>query len=210
MSKRKQKTNEKAPKTPPEDTDASETSEPVSAEEERTEAPEEDPCAALTDRLLRLQADFDNYRKRTIRERENQRLRSIEDLILELLPILDHLELGLQTAKEHKVTPSVIHGFQLVLDQALGVLGKFGLEPIDAVDQPFDPNCHESVAVAPSETVPRDAVLSQIRRGYRLGTQLLRPAQVVLSLGSADEKTKKAPKTKPGKTDSSGCANRAE
>lgn len=140
---------------------------------------------ALRDRLLRLQADFDNYRKRTLRERESERVRANEDLVLGLLPILDHLELGIESAVKHAVDASVVQGFRLVYDQAVGALHKFGMEPIEAENQPFDPNHHESVAVMPSDTVPRDHVVAQVRRGYRLGAQLLRASQVVLSAGPA-------------------------
>ncbi len=143
--------------------------------------------AALNDRLLRLQADFENYRKRMLREREAERLRANEGLMQELLPVLDHLELGLKTAEKNKVESSVIQGFEMVLNQALGVLRKFGLEPMDAEGELFDPHAHESVALAPSDTTPRDMVLTQVRRGYRLGSQLLRPAQVVVSTGPVSE-----------------------
>lgn len=151
--------------------------------------------AALNDRMLRLQADFDNYRKRTLRQRESERLRANEDLMLELLPILDHLEMGLKTADEHRIPASVRQGFQMVYDQALGSLRKFGLEQIDASDQPFDPHLHESVTLAPSESAPRDHVLAQLRYGYRLGSQLLRPAQVVVSSGPADAEAAETEKT---------------
>ncbi len=175
----KEPEGEAAPPNPPEKKDAGS----KSGAEDSAAAERE----ALNDRLLRLQADFENYRKRTLREREAERLRANEDLMQELLPVLDHLELGLKTAEKHKVESSVIQGFEMVLDQALGVLRRFGLEPMDAEGELFDPHAHESVALAPSDTTPRDMVLTQVRRGYRLGSQLLRPAQVVVSKGPATQ-----------------------
>ena len=181
MKKSKKGEGEATPPKSPEKTDT--------GPESRTEDSGAAERAALNDRLLRLQADFENYRKRMLREREAERLRANEDLMQELLPVLDHLELGLKTAEKHNVESSVIQGFEMVLDQALGVLRTFGLEPVDAEGELFDPHAHESVALAPCDTTPRDMVLTQVRRGYRLGSQLLRPAQVVVSRGPAEEKS---------------------
>lgn len=154
-----------------------------------TAAPPEETAdmQALKDRLLRLQADFDNYRKRTLRERNDVYRRANEDLMQELLPVMDHLEMGLRTAREQGVQEGVCHGFQLVYEQLQAALTRFGLSPVDAEGEPFDPNLHEAISVAPSADVPRDRVLVQTRRGYRLGDLLLRPAQVVLSGGPAEE-----------------------
>ena len=142
--------------------------------------------ASLQDRLLRLQADFDNFRKRTARDRQETTLRANEDLLRELLPVADHFELGLQQAVKGGLDPAVRQGLQHVLDQFLAALGRFGLVPIAAVGQPSDPNVHESVALTPSAEFPRDVVVCEIRRGYKLGAQLLRAAQVVLSSGAAE------------------------
>ncbi|HOW97981.1 MAG TPA: nucleotide exchange factor GrpE [Kiritimatiellia bacterium] len=137
----------------------------------------------LKDQMLRLQADFDNYRKRALRDRQDQSARAAEDLLRALLPVSDHFEMGLKTAREHGADPAVVEGFQLVLDQFQAVLRKAGLEPVPAEGQPFDPAVHEAVSHLPSETVPADAVIEQTRAGYRLGGKLLRAAQVVVSRG---------------------------
>ncbi|MDZ4199877.1 MAG: nucleotide exchange factor GrpE [Kiritimatiellia bacterium] len=143
----------------------------------------ESDLVALTDRLLRLQADFDNYRKRIQRDQVETYRRSLESLMSELLPILDHFELGLKNAAALHLPETMRQGFVLVYDQLQSALSKFGLSPIDAPGQPFDPALHESIAAIPSDQ-PRDTVLEQTRRGYRLGDQLLRPAQVVLAAES--------------------------
>ncbi len=137
----------------------------------------------LNERLLRLQADFDNFRKRTQRERAELIATANADLIDGLLPLLDHYELGIQNARSHEANASVIDGFQLIFDQMMSYLGRFGLEPIDAEGQPFDPHQHEAITHLPSPEHPADTVMTQTRRGFRLGAKLLRPAQVVVSSG---------------------------
>jgi molecular chaperone GrpE len=141
----------------------------------------------LADRLLRLQADFENFKKRTRRERGELVRRAAEDLMTELLPILDHFELGFENASNHEANPNVVEGFQIVYNQMVSGLKKHGLEPIDAVGQPFDPHLHEAITYLPSEEHPADHVIQQTRRGYMLGDRLLRAAQVVVSSGSIPE-----------------------
>lgn len=157
--------------------------EPAATPAATEESSVESDLAALTDRLLRLQADFNNYRKRVQRDQAESRLRSLEALMTDLLPALDHFELGLRNAAEAGLPEATREGLALVCDQFHAVLSKHGLRPIDAQGQPFDPDIHESVSAVASGA-PRDTVVDQIRRGYRLGDLLLRPAQVVLSAGA--------------------------
>lgn len=139
----------------------------------------------LKDRHLRLQADFDNFRKRTQRERSELQVRATEDLVAELLPVLDHFELGLRMAAAQQAAPAVRDGFQMVYDQLLAVLRKVGVTTFEASGR-FDPHLHEAVTHAPSPDHPADTIVSQLRRGYKLGERLLRPAQVVVSSGPPD------------------------
>lgn len=142
----------------------------------------------LRDRHLRLQADFDNFRRRTQRERVEAQARAHEELLRALLPVLDHFEIGLRSAAEHGADASVRSGFQLVQDELVRVLDRAGLTALDvAPGQPFDPHQHEAVTHAPSTEHPADTVLQQVRRGYKLGPQLLRPIQVVVSSGAPAE-----------------------
>jgi len=141
----------------------------------------------LADRLLRLQADFENFKKRTRRERSELVRRAAEELMTELLPILDHFELGFENASNHEANPAVVEGFRIVYDQMLSGLRKHGLEPIDSVGQPFDPHLHEAITYLPSDEYVADSVIQQTRRGYLLGDRLLRAAQVVVSSGPAPE-----------------------
>lgn len=140
-----------------------------------------DELDRLRDRLLRLQAEFDNYRKRTEREREEQARRSTERLMRSLLPTLDNFEMGLKSAAAEDAAGPVIHGMKLILSELRSALENEGLQPIDAEGRPFDPRLHEAVAVVPSRNHEDGTVVQQIRRGYRLGDYLLRPASVVVA-----------------------------
>ena len=139
--------------------------------------------AALKDKQLRLMADFDNFRKRQTRERDETVRRATETLLQELLPVLDHLELALSNAP-NKADP-LAAGVQMIADQFRSALQRFDLKPFHAVGEPFDPNRHEAVSELASADVPAHHVLHQLRRGYMLGGRLLRPAQVVISSGPA-------------------------
>ena len=153
------------------------------AKTETAASPAPADAEVLKDKLLRLQADFDNFRKRTHREKTELFARANEQLMAELLSVVDHFELGMTTAVEHKTDDAVRHGFQLVYDQLIGVLKKFGLTPLDVHSAAFDPHLHEAVTHVPSKEYPTDDIISQVRRGYKLGDKLLRPIQVVVSSG---------------------------
>ncbi len=140
---------------------------------------------SLRDQFIRLQADFANFRNRTQRERLELYQRANEDLFLEILPVLDHYEMGLQTAEQHHADKAVVDGFKMVYDQFQGVLKKFNLVAIEAVGQSFDPHKHEALTHMPSEEFPAETCSIQIRRGYLFGDKLLRAAQVVVSSGPA-------------------------
>ena len=139
------------------------------------------PEKQLDDRLLRLQADFENYRKRSVREKIEMTRRANEDLIGALLPVMDNLARGLQQAREHKAGEAFMAGLQMVHDQFAGVLRKFGVVPMETVGQPFDPRRHEAIAHMPSAGHPEGTVLQETLKGYLLGDALLRPAQVVVA-----------------------------
>ena len=149
----------------------------------------------LKDRHIRLQADFDNFRKRTERQRIEAQARAHEDLMKALVPVLDHFELGLRSAAAHGADEAFCAGFRMVQDELARVLERAGLTAIDAAEgAPFDPHQHEAVTHAPSNQHPVDTVVQQTRRGYRLGPVLLRPVQVIVSSGPAAQ----APATEAG------------
>ena len=148
--------------------------------------PQPSPEEVLQDRLLRLQADFDNYRKRMDREKKDWIAFASEKLVLELLPVLDHFELGLADSAKNGAPAAFVEGFQLVCNQLRAALEKAGVQAIDAEGAAFDPHVHEAITHLPSDDVPADHVVAQTRRGYKLGDKLLRAAQVVVSSGPAD------------------------
>ena len=147
--------------------------------------PKDVELATLRDRLLRLQADFDNFRKRTVRDREDMARRASERILKELLPAIDHFDLGIQAARKSHIKHAVVEGFEGILKQFQGILEKSGVTPIETRGQVFDPHCHECVTQIPSEEHPESMVIEETRKGYRLGTYVLRASQVIVSSGPA-------------------------
>lgn len=138
------------------------------------------------DQYLRLRADFENFRKRTRREKEEWTQRCLENLCGDLLTVLDHFDLGLENGKGVEAAEDVVKGFDLVRGQLGTVLGKYGLSPLVAEDGPFDPNRQEAITHLPSPEVPEGHVVAMTRKGYLMGDRLLRPVQVVVSAGEPE------------------------
>ncbi len=167
--------------------------EPTPPPAESAPAPQPEPApdprdaeiAGLKDRLLRLQADFENFRKRVARDREDNARRASEALLKELLPVADHLELGVSSARSHHVKHTVVEGLESIQKQLEQVLAKAGVTAIETKGRPFDPRLHECVAHIPSEEHPENTIVTETRRGFMLGTYVLRAPQVVVSSGSA-------------------------
>ena len=152
----------------------------------------EDPMAGLQgdldrfrDLALRSQADFENYKKRSAREKEEAIKYANSSLLERLVGIIDNFELGLAAAKEQGADSPIYSGMVLVQKQLNDLLAENGLQPIEAEGKTFDPNVHEAIAHEPSDRVPQESVVRQTRRGYRLKDRLLRPAKVVVSSGPA-------------------------
>jgi len=137
------------------------------------------------DLALRSQADFENYKKRCAREKEEAIKYANNSLLQRLVAIIDNFELGLAAAKEQGQQSPIYSGMVLVQKQLNDLLAENGLQPIEAEGKPFDPNLHEAIAHEPSDQVPEETVLRQVRRGYRIKDRLLRPAKVVVSSGPA-------------------------
>lgn len=134
--------------------------------------------AALTDRHLRLAAEFDNYRKRTERERAEQYMRAQGDLVKRLLEPIDDLERVGDYTDSTAVT-AVLEGIQLVERKLLQSLQAAGLEAIDPAGQPFDPNGMEAIGVVPTEDSAQDGIVADVyQKGYRFQGHLVRPARV--------------------------------
>ena len=180
---------EKKNKSVEETQDEPETEQPEATEEvEEISAPVKEEEEPLQLQLLRMKADFDNFRKRQVRERIEWITRANEDLFLELLPVLDHYEMGLKSAEEHQTDNSVIEGFRLVYDQLIDLLKKSNVTPMETIGEPFDPHHHEALTHMPSDQ-PAETIVEEFRKGYMLGDKLLRAAQVVVSSGSPEEES---------------------
>lgn len=135
------------------------------------------------DLALRSQADFENYRKRSVREREEAVRFANFGLIERLVPVLDNFDLGLSAARSTEGASVIVEGMDMVRRQLLEVLAQQGVETLEAEGQPFDPNLHEAVSQEASATVPEGSVVRQLRKGYRIKDRLVRASLVVVSSG---------------------------
>ena len=134
------------------------------------------------DMYARMRADFENFRKRTERDRADLAKFAAADVLKDVLATVDDLARALDGAKDKKDDPFV-SGVQLVYDGLLKTLADHGATPLDAVGEPFDANFHEALAQLPSEDVEEGHVISEVKRGWMLHGKLLRAAQVVVSSG---------------------------
>jgi molecular chaperone GrpE len=148
--------------------------------------------AELKDRLLRAQAEWDNSRKRILREKEDAVRYAGEGLLEKLLPVLDNFEMGMQAAKTATDPKAIVQGLDMVQSQFQQVLKDAGVETIDAVGQAFDPHRHEALGHVESVDQPEGHVLTQMRKGYKLKDRLLRPASVFVAKPPEDKAHSKA------------------
>lgn len=132
-------------------------------------------------RVLRAQAEQDNMRKRAERDVEKAHKYGLERFATELLPVLDSLEMGLAAASDDADAGNIREGTELTLKMFKDVMEKFGIEQIDPVGQPFDPEQHQAMTLQPTDEVPPDTVTSVMQKGYMLNDRLLRPAMVIVS-----------------------------
>jgi molecular chaperone GrpE len=135
------------------------------------------------DRLLRKTAEFDNYRKRTDRERLQLSEAAAADLLTELLPLVDDMERALKAESGGDAAESIRRGVELIHKQLLDTLRKRGVKPIEALGADFDPHFHQAVSYEPAAGRREGEVIEEFRRGYMLGDRLLRPAMVKVAQG---------------------------
>lgn len=139
------------------------------------------------DRLLRIAADFENYKKRAAREKEDWTKFSNEDLLKSILPFIDNLERAVDHAEKVTDTGVLIEGIKLTLRQIHQTLNRFGLTPFESVGKPFDPARHEAMLVVETDRHEPDQVVEEFQRGYFLNERLLRPATVSVSKSPSKE-----------------------
>jgi molecular chaperone GrpE len=143
--------------------------------------------ASLYDKLLRRQAEFENYRKRVERERGELYQHGRDDVLLQFLPVVDNFERALSSLETSEGDAEALrHGVELIHKQFKDALSKFGLEAVEAVGQTFDPHVHEAVTTEVTDKHKENTVIQEFQRGYRIGDRLLRPAKV--KVASSPEK----------------------
>jgi len=137
---------------------------------------------------VRQYAEMENYKKRMARDKEDAARYSAEKIFHELLPVLDGLEKALEHARHTPDVEKVIEGVDIVLKQFLKAAEKFGVSPVPAVGEPFDPNYHEAMGHHESEEHEPDTVVNEYRRGYKIHDRLLRPALVTVAKPPEEKK----------------------
>jgi len=147
--------------------------------DERVEQEEQQAEQEVDDRLLRLAADFENYKKRAARERQEYVAFANERLLKELLPILDDLERALGAAEQHEEA-QLEDGVRLVYRSLASLLERHGVQQIPT-DGKFDPHVHEALLAQPSEDAETGAVIDVVQKGYKIGDRVVRPARVIVA-----------------------------
>ena len=135
---------------------------------------------AKDDRILRLQADFDNYRKRTAREKSELSTVIEQAFLKDLLPLLDNLSRASDAAEnaDNADVETLRKGIEMIKQETVAVMGKHGLEPIDTQDKPFDPNFHQAVGTVKDETKADGLIVAEFQRGYIARGRVIRPSMV--------------------------------
>lgn len=157
---------------------------PAPSPEEQLAAARQE-AAAAHERYLRAVADLENFRKRTVREKDELRQFAAANVLEDLIPVLDNLGLGLAAAGQQTDAQSVAQGVAMVIDQLKATLGRHGLREINPAGAAFDPHQHDCIAHQPDAAVAAEHVIQVVRPGYALNGRLLRPASVIVSSGSA-------------------------
>jgi molecular chaperone GrpE len=155
----------------------------VSPEELAELRAQADKAAENWDKYVRLNADFDNFKKRAARERQESIRYANEGLLEKLIPVLDNFEMAMQAASSPQGgSPDALKtGVNMIATQLKSALTEAGLEEINAAGQPFNPNLHEAVSQQESADAPEGQVLQQLRKGYKLRDRLIRPATVIVA-----------------------------
>lgn len=147
------------------------------------------------DRLLRVSADFENYKKRSARELEDFRKYANQTLLKEMLSVVDNLELAINSSNHRKkADKNLMEGLNLTLNEILRVFERFDVKPIEAQGQKFDPAFHEAVMREETDDFPENTVVSEFQKGYLIHDRLLRPAMVVVAAPKTPREDNKSDK----------------
>ncbi|MDC4224435.1 MAG: nucleotide exchange factor GrpE [Candidatus Manganitrophus sp.] len=170
---------------------------PATAEDAPAESPEkvietlragyekkEEEARQAQERFMRTLADFENYKKQTQRDQSDALKYANEKLIKELLPVIDNLERALAHSRETRDFDRMMEGVELIRKQLLSALGKFGVVPIESLNQPFDPFLHQSIGqieVEEGSDAKENQVIGETQKGYHLNDRVLRPSLVMIA-----------------------------
>ena len=132
----------------------------------------------LNNQYLRLAADFDNYRKRQMQEREALLKYGAEDTLKKLIETLDTIDRAVASTEKMEDVKAVKDSYNIVFKQLFDALNKIGLEVIETKDATFDPNLHEAVMQTPTSEYPEHTIIAELQKGYKLGDRVLRPSLV--------------------------------
>jgi len=163
------------------ETEINEAEEPLSPEEEIESLKQ--ALADKQDNLFRLSAEFENYKKRLDKDKDNICKFANESLIKDLIPVIDNLDLAMQHAEDNADFNTLKEGIAITLKEFLSILDKNGLTQLDAQGEIFDPNLHEAVSQEETKDVPPNTVVRELKKGYLLKERLLRPSMVIVSKG---------------------------
>lgn len=170
---------------------------PATAEDAPAESPEkvietlragyekkEEEVRQAQERFMRTLADFENYKKRAQRDQSDALKYANEKLIKELLPVIDNLERALAHSRETRDFDRMMEGVELIRKQLFSALGKFGVVPIESLNQPFDPSLHQSIGqieVEEGSDAKENQVIGETQKGYHLNDRVLRPSLVMIA-----------------------------
>lgn len=179
------------PSSPPSDSEPASAATPAPAAApgpEEALAAKAQEAERLQDRLLRLQAEFDNYKKRMAREKAEFLKFATEGLLLEFLPVLDNLERAVASARAESANPeAVADGIEMIVRLCRSTLDKAGVTPLEAAGQPFDPGLHQAIAQVDTADGSENLVVEEVQKGYLLEGRVLRAAMVKVSRAASAE-----------------------
>jgi molecular chaperone GrpE len=179
-------------KTPPEKQGPGEKEELAPMERLQTQLEEKTrESTEYFDKWLRLRAEFENYKKRMQKEKGDLMKFGNESLLQALLPVLDNLNRAVEHGKKANESSSILEGVEMVQKEFLGILERFGVKPVEAVGEMFDPEKHEAISHEENE-VDSNRIITSVQDGYFYHDRLLRPARVVVSKGKAEPKKETA------------------
>jgi molecular chaperone GrpE len=166
--------------------DGTETIDPLKEMEEKVASLEKE-VAESHDRMLRVAAEFENYKKRAAREMNDFKKYANENFLKAMLPVVDNLDRAIESSTNDKhANSSVVEGVSMTLREILKVFEEFGVKPFESLGKTFDPSLHQAVMQEEADEYPENTVSKELQKGYMIHDRLLRPAMVVVSKKKAE------------------------